>query len=283
MARAWGTWPGRPRPARCWPRTVRSASVKQPGHEPARAARPQHNHVAAGEPAQVRGGEVQADPGQRDALGADRGLRAGPLTGLKGRVNQAGDGRAGGAGSGGRADRSLDLGDDLILADGHRVQPARDREQVLRDRAAKPDPGHRHDLVDRDVPARGQLVSYRGGHPSGWTGRGGVDLHPVTGRQDQRLVDFRHRAEPGQHFAEFPGRHGELLQHLGRNETVRQAQAHDRHHGLRSAAGCRAFLMLVMENRQRPASRMDSASTAAKSLMNSEATPTPTTGMIRPV
>lgn len=45
----------------------------------------------------------------------------------------------------------------------------------------------------------------------------------------------------------------------------------------------RAFLIRARENRHRPASRMDSASTAAKSPMNSEATPTPTTGMIRPV
>lgn len=46
--------------------------------------------------------------------------------------------------------------------------------------------------------------------------------------------------------------------------------------------GYRAFLMRVRENRQRQASTMDNASTAEKSPMNCEATPTPITGMIRP-
>ena len=41
--------------------------------------------------AQMRGREVQAGPGQRDAFGADRGLRAGPLAGPKRRVDQPGD------------------------------------------------------------------------------------------------------------------------------------------------------------------------------------------------
>jgi malate dehydrogenase (quinone) len=45
----------------------------------------------------------------------------------------------------------------------------------------------------------------------------------------------------------------------------------------------RGFLMRARENRHRPASRMDSESTAAKSPTNAEAIPTPTTGMIRPV
>jgi hypothetical protein len=40
--------------------------------------------------------------------------------------------------------------------------------------------------------------------------------------------------------------------------------------------------MRARENMHRPASRMESASTAGKSPMNPEATPTPTTGMIRP-
>jgi hypothetical protein len=40
--------------------------------------------------------------------------------------------------------------------------------------------------------------------------------------------------------------------------------------------------MLARENMLRAASRIDSASTAAKSPMNPEATPTPTTGTIRP-
>jgi hypothetical protein len=45
----------------------------------------------------------------------------------------------------------------------------------------------------------------------------------------------------------------------------------------------RARPMRASASRHRPARTMDRASTAAKSLMNSVATPTPTTGMIRPV
>jgi hypothetical protein len=41
--------------------------------------------------------------------------------------------------------------------------------------------------------------------------------------------------------------------------------------------------MLASENTHKRASRMEKASTALKSPMNPEATPTPTTGMIRPV
>jgi hypothetical protein len=47
--------------------------------------------------------------------------------------------------------------------------------------------------------------------------------------------------------------------------------------------GYRARPMRASDSRHRPASTIDSASTAAKSLMNSVATPTPTTAMIRPV
>jgi hypothetical protein len=41
--------------------------------------------------------------------------------------------------------------------------------------------------------------------------------------------------------------------------------------------------MLANENTHKMASRMENASTARKSPMNPEATPTPTTGTIRPV
>ena len=159
--------------------------AQQPGRELARAAGAEHDRMAGGEPAQVRGGEVEAGPGQRDALGADRGLRAGPLAGPQRRVDQAGEGSAGGSRRGGRAGRGLDLGDDLVLTDGHRVQPARDREQVLGGRAADPDPGHPQDVAGLGPPTSGQEVRDRPGRLSGpaltrprrprpggrWTGR----------------------------------------------------------------------------------------------------------------
>jgi hypothetical protein len=108
--------------------------------------------MAAGEAAQVRGGDVQAGPRQRDALGADRGLRAGPLAGPERRVDQPGCDRAGGSRRGGRAGRGLDLGGDLLLADGHRIQPARDGEQMLGGRAADAGAGHPQDLAGPEPP-----------------------------------------------------------------------------------------------------------------------------------
>ena len=146
--------------------------AEQLSHELARAAGPEHDCVAGSEAAQVRGGEVQARSGQRDAFGADAGLRAGPFAGPQRRVDQASDGRAGGPRRGGRAGRGLDLGDDLVLTDGHRVKTARDREKVLGGRAADPDPGHRQHLVGRDPSAGAQQArhgaNHRPGHPSGW-------------------------------------------------------------------------------------------------------------------
>jgi hypothetical protein len=47
-------------------------------------------------------------------------------------------------------------------------------------------------------------------------------------------------------------------------------------------SGYREFLMRVSENRHTAASAIDNPSTAGKSPMNSEATPMPITGMIRP-
>jgi len=179
---------------------------QQPGRELARAAGANDNRVAGGEPAQVRGGEVQAGPGEGDAFGADRGLGAGPLAGPQRRVDQAGDDRSGGSRRRGRAGRILDLGDDLILTDGHRIQPARDREQVLGGRAADPDASQPQDLAGLNPPMGRQHVRDRPGHRSGRAARSRIDLDPVAGRQDDRLGDGRHGTQPGQHTAALCGR-----------------------------------------------------------------------------
>ena len=71
---------------------------------------------------------------------------------------QRGDDGTGGPRSGGCPGGGLDLGDDLVLTDGHRIQPARDREQVLGGRAADPDGGQAQDLACPDRPARGHEV-----------------------------------------------------------------------------------------------------------------------------
>ncbi|MEN3356290.1 MAG: hypothetical protein V7637_272 [Mycobacteriales bacterium] len=166
-----------------------AGGAEQPGGERAHAAGPEHDRIAGGEPAEVRGGEVQAGPGEGDAFGADRGLRAGPLAHPQGRVDQAGDGRAGGARARGRPGRGLDLRDDLVLADGHRVQPAGDREHVLGDGGAGADAGHPQHVGDRDLSLGGQHARDGPGHLPGRAGRGRVDLDPVAGGQDEHLVD----------------------------------------------------------------------------------------------
>jgi len=59
--------------------------------------------------------------------------------------------------------------DDLVLTDGHRIQPARDQEQVLGGRTADPDAGQPQDLAGPDPPARGHEVRDGPGHVSGRT------------------------------------------------------------------------------------------------------------------
>jgi len=49
-----------------------------------------------------------------------------PLAGSKRRVQKAGEDGSGGPRLGGRPGGALDLRDDLVLPDGHRVQPTRD-------------------------------------------------------------------------------------------------------------------------------------------------------------
>jgi hypothetical protein len=124
--------------------------------------------VAVGEAAgQVRLGEVEPGLGERDAGGADRGLRAGPLAGPERRVHQGDQDGAGRPRLGGGPGGGLDLGDDLVLADRHRVQPARDREQMPGGRAAEADAGRLKHIVDGDPPVGGQDAGHGPGHPVG--------------------------------------------------------------------------------------------------------------------
>jgi len=81
----------------------------------------------------------------------------------------------------------------------------------------------------RDLgPGRGQ-VRHRPGHWSGGPIGGRVDLHPVAGGQDRHLVDGRHGVQPGQHAAQFRGRHGEFLEDFGRGGPVGHPDIHNRH------------------------------------------------------
>jgi hypothetical protein len=50
--------------------------------------------------------------------------------------------------------------------------------------------GHPQDLADLDPPKGGDQVGNRSGHLSGRSVRGRIDFDPVTGGQDDRLVEF---------------------------------------------------------------------------------------------
>ncbi len=80
------------------------------------------------------------------------------------RVDQPGHDRAGGSRRGGRAGRGLELGDNLVLTDSHRIQPAGDTEQVLGGRTADPGAGHPQDLAGPEPPPRGHQARDRPGH-----------------------------------------------------------------------------------------------------------------------
>ena len=206
-----------------------AALAEQPGREPARGPGPEHHRIAACQAAQVRAGEVQASPGERDTFRADRGLGAGPFAGPQRRVDQAGDGGAGGARRGGRPGGPFDLGDNLVFANGHRIQPARDREQMLSGRAADVDAGHPRDVSRRQPATRRDQVRHRPGSWSGGPIDGRVDLHPVAGGQDGHFVDGWQCMQPGQHTAQLRGRHGKFLEDFDRGEPVGHPDIHNRH------------------------------------------------------
>ncbi len=154
--------------------------------------------------AELGAGVRDADPDQRAAGLVDRGLGAGPLADPQRVLDELVQDAAGGAGLLRQGQRGADLTDDLALADDHRVQPARDAEQVL-DRA----------VLVVHVQVRGQLLQPEAGVPGEQLGDvrqaavelldDRVDLDPVAGRQDDDLghVLGRHRVrqELGQRVA----------------------------------------------------------------------------------
>ena len=162
------------------------------------------------------------------------GVRARSLT--RSAASIAGDGRAGGASGGGRPGRALDLGHDLPLTDGHRIQPAGDGEQVLGGRAADADAGRPEDLAALNPPMGAQYIRDRPGYRSGRTVRGRIDLDPVTGGQAATSSMAGTAREPNQDAATLRGRNSQLLEYLRRANPVGDAQVHNRHRSDRSGS-----------------------------------------------
>ena len=134
----------------------------------------------------------QFDRGERDRNGVagDIGFGTHPLGDRKGLVQEAVQDQSGGLVVGGIAVGRLDLTQDLGLADDHRVETGGDPKDV-------PDgvlalivvemgfEGLRIEVVEGGEKAF-ELRFARFGIPAG-----GVELHPVAGRDDYPLVDGR--------------------------------------------------------------------------------------------
>ena len=102
----------------------------QPGH----GTGADHGDPAARDVAAVAGGPVEGRADQRRCGAVDVGLGARALADPQRLLEQHVEGRADGAELLAEPERVAGLAEDLALADGHRVEPGRDLEQV-RDRA----------------------------------------------------------------------------------------------------------------------------------------------------
>ena len=134
------------------------------------------------------GGELDRGAQQAEAGPADRGLGPGPLAGAQREPAELAEHPPGRAVLRGQLDGRTHLAEDLVLADHHRVEAGRHREQVA----------HRAVLVVH-VQVLGQLVRRHAAVPrEQLADRGdagveavhlGVHLHPVAGGDDERLGD----------------------------------------------------------------------------------------------
>ena len=165
-----------------------AASRDGGGGQPGHGAGADDDDPAAGDVAAVAGGPVEGGADQRRRGAVDVGLGAGALADPERLLEQHVEGRADGAELLAEPERVAGLAEDLALADGHRVEPGRDLEQV-RDRA----------VVVVDVEVRQHRVGGLAGpldeQPGELLDRAvepvdvGVDLDPVAGRDDGRLGD----------------------------------------------------------------------------------------------
>ena len=126
--------------------------------------------------------------------------------------------------------RGAQLTQDLLLAHDHRVEAARDREQVLHRTVLVVHVEVVGELVERDAGALdeslGDLL-----HTAVELARVGVELEPVARREDDRLVDVFRGDRMREQFADvLRGKRGALEQ-LDRGRAVRQADHKNTHAG----------------------------------------------------
>ena len=164
----------------------RTLLARDAGCQGAHRSRADDQHLATRQRAEHADRLVQCRGDQRPAGPVDAGLGAGALADAQRLLGELVEGPAGRAGLLRQSQRDLDLADDLALSDDHRVEPARDGEQVR----------HRPVLVlhveVRSQPVQRHLcMAGEQGRRLGDTGMElvdvGVDLDPVAGGEDDRL------------------------------------------------------------------------------------------------
>ena len=163
----------------------------------------------------------------------DVGLGARALADPERLLEQHVEGRADGAELLAEPERVAGLAEDLALADGHRVEPGRDLEQV-RDRA----------VVVVDVEVRKHRVGGLAGpldqQPGELLDRAvepvdvGVDLDPVAGRDDGRLGDVLAGGHGLDQLGDRVGLGRDLLQQGHRGGVVGDADHEDAHDAVTS-------------------------------------------------
>ena len=191
-------------------------------------ARSDDHHLAPSQPAHRVLGEVGAERHERVGSRAERRLLPHPASGARRRVEEPGQRRAGGALGLGAPQRLAHLGVDLRLAEDHRVEPARDGEQVI-GRVALPVGVHRvGEFVGGDPPRLDEQALQR--HEPGVVARDlAVDLDPVAGRQDHGAVDAVQVGGHAVRLGEVVVGEREPLQQLDRRATEGDPEGEDGH------------------------------------------------------
>ena len=169
--------------------------------------------------------KVDGNARDRYRTGADRGFGPHPLGNRECRLEQAVELAPGGTRNSRRLVRSLDLSEDLRLADHHGIQAGRDPEQVA----------HRLGPVVL-VQVRAQLGrAYRAVRQQvlpqvrSCSVMGDQELNPVAGGQDHRLAHVRPRLEGAERRGQIVRRDGNLLAQLHRRIAMVQAREKEIH------------------------------------------------------
>ena len=139
-------------------------------------------------PSEVVGRPVEGGGDERRRRAVDAGLGVGALADAQGLLEQGVEGRAHRAQLLAAAERVAGLAEDLGLADGHRVEPGRDLEQVGDGAVVVVDVEVGQQRLDALV-GRGQQALREVLDAAVEAVDGGVDLEPVAGRDHGRLGD----------------------------------------------------------------------------------------------